>query len=59
MKKEKLDREKAIEAVVEFVNDSASIEDLYSYVEYFYENMENGDLEETYNDIFETNFTVE
>ena len=59
MKKEKLDREKAIEAVVEFVNNSASIEDLYIYVEYFYENMENGDLEETYNDIFETNFTVE
>jgi len=59
VKKEKLDREKAIEAVVEFVNDSASIEDVYFYVEYFYENMENGELEETYNDIFETNFTVE
>lgn len=59
MKKEKLDREKAIEAVVEFIKDSASIEALYLYVEYFYENMENGDLEETYNDIFETNFTVE
>ena len=59
MKKEKLDREKAIEAVVEFVNDNSSIEDLYYYVEYFYENMENLDIEETYNDIFETNFTVE
>lgn len=59
MKKEKLDREKAIEAVVEFVKDIASIEVLYTYVEYFYDNMENGDLEETYNDIFETNFTVE
>ena len=43
-----------IDELVDFIKDTASLDGLYSFVEQFYEDMSNRDLEITYNQYFKT-----
>ena len=54
MEKEKLTRQEMIDELVDFIKDTASLDGLYSFVEQFYEDMSNRDLEITYNQYFKT-----